>query len=413
MSKIKILVIPSDRTGVSWFRSTAPHVHLEKMFPDEFHVDIDYEPDLNNDAFLKQYHIIHYHRQLGPFEQTEQLLAKLKSFGIKTIMDVDDYWAPGVHHPAFQIIKDNQLDKKIQNNVRLAETVSTTTPVFADEIRKFCKNVVVFPNAIDPTEKQFIPNPEPSTNGRLRIGWLGGSSHLYDLELLRGIVSKLKSDNLLDQVQFVLCGYDLRGVMNIKNAQTGEVTTRNIYPHESVWYKYEQIFTGNYNFVSPEYKAHLLKFSQESYANEANEPYRRVWTMQISTYATNYNLFDVSLAPLAENKFNKMKSQLKVIEAGFHKKALIAQDFGPYQIDLISYGKGDKINPDGNALLVDSTKNHKQWYQYIKMLILDRGLVTELSQRLHDTVKDTYHIDTVTKARREFYKQLVAVPAMV
>ena len=34
--------------------------------------------------------------------------------------------------------------------------------------------------------------------------------------------------------------------------------------------------------------------------------------------------------------FNKVKSQLKVIEAGFHKKALIAQNFGPYQIDCIN-----------------------------------------------------------------------------
>ena len=32
--------------------------------------------------------------------------------------------------------------------------------------------------------------------------------------------------------------------------------------------------------------------------------------------------------------FNRMKSQLKVIEAGFYKKALIASDVGPYTIDL-------------------------------------------------------------------------------
>ena len=65
-----------------------------------------------------------------------------------------------------------------------------------------------------------------------------------------------------------------------------------------------------------------------------NEPYRRVWTKPITSYASNYNLFDISLAPLKESTFNKVKSQLKVIEAGFHKKAIIAQDFGPYQIDM-------------------------------------------------------------------------------
>ncbi len=67
MSKIKILVVPSDRTGVSYFRSTVPHIKLEEYYPKEFHIDIDYEPELNNDKFLKQYDIIHYHRTMGGY----------------------------------------------------------------------------------------------------------------------------------------------------------------------------------------------------------------------------------------------------------------------------------------------------------------------------------------------------------
>ncbi len=52
--KINILVCPSDRTGVSFFRSTKPHLALEEMFPNDFRIDIDYEPQLNNDEWLKQ-----------------------------------------------------------------------------------------------------------------------------------------------------------------------------------------------------------------------------------------------------------------------------------------------------------------------------------------------------------------------
>ena len=36
MSKIKILVVPSDRTGVSYFRSTIPHIKLEEYYPNDF-----------------------------------------------------------------------------------------------------------------------------------------------------------------------------------------------------------------------------------------------------------------------------------------------------------------------------------------------------------------------------------------
>jgi hypothetical protein len=114
------------------------------------------------------------------------------------------------------------------------------------------------------------------------------------------------------------------------------------------------------------------------------------------------------MAPLKEHMFNKMKSQLKVIEAGFHKKALIAQNYGPYQIDcvnLFEYGGG--INEKGNAILVDTRKNHKDWYKSLKKLNDNPELIDLLQNNLYDTVKDKYHINTVTKTRAEFYKTVV------
>jgi hypothetical protein len=332
MKKIKVLVCPSDRTGVGVFRSITPHLSLERNYPDEFMVDIDYEPQLNNDEWLKQYDIIHYHRTIGSYEQMESLVNKFKSLGIISIMDIDDYWAPGAHHPAYLLIKNAQLDKKIANNLKISQYVTTTTDIYAQEISRFNKNVFVLPNAIDPTETQFISKVEPSD--KIRIGWLGGSSHLHDLQILNGVVNRLSADGLLDKLQFVLCGFDLRGQHTEIDPVTKEQKVRPITPKESVWYQYERIFTNDYKSVSPEYKDYLLKFTPEEYATVANEPYRRVWTKHISTYASNYNLFDISLAPIEENMFNKCKSQLKVIEAGFHHKAIIAQDFGPYQIDL-------------------------------------------------------------------------------
>lgn len=407
MKKLKVLVVPSDRTGVGSFRSINPHIALENNYPDEFIVDIDYEPQLNNDEWLKQYDIIHYHRTLAQYEQMELVLNKLENLGIVTIMDIDDYWAPGKHHPAYFLIKGAQLDEKIKNNVKIAKYVTTTTNVFADEIKKLNKNVFVLPNAIDPTEAQFIPNLEPSD--RIRIGWLGGSSHLHDLQILDGVVSKLKSAGLLDKVQFVLCGFDLRGTHTEIDPVTKQQKTRNILPKESVWYQYERIFTDDYKAISPEYKDFLLKFEQAEYPNVSNEPYRRVWTKHISSYATNYNLFDVSLAPLEENIFNKVKSQLKVIEAGFHKKALIGQNYGPYQIDLNHAIKfGGEFDMTANAILVDSDKNHKDWFGAIKKLVNNPEMISVLQNNLYDTIKDRYSINKVTETRRNLYHSLVA-----
>lgn len=231
---------------------------------------------------------------------------------------------------------------------------------------------------------------------------------MKDLEILKGVVNKLGTEGLLNKVQFVLCGFDLRGTHTEIDKNTGQQRTRAITPMESVWYQYERIFTNDYKSISPEYRDFLMKFTQEEYPNIANEPYRRVWTKHISTYATNYNLFDISLAPLEENIFNKVKSQLKVIEAGFHKKAIIAQNFGPYQIDLkdsVKFGGGFDLT--GNSILVDSSKNHKDWHGAIKKLINNPDVVKTLQENLHETVKDTYSINKVTEKRRELYLNLV------
>lgn len=327
------------------------------------------------------------------------LLERLDKLGIVSIMDLDDYWSPGPHHPAYLLIKNTGMDKMIVNNLKIAKNITTTTKVFAEEISKFNKNVFVLPNAIDPTEKQFQSNPEPSS--RVRIGWLGGSSHLHDLQLVKSIAGQFEN------VQLVLCGFDLRGVMTMIDEKTGQQTQRPIKPQESVWYEYEKIFTDNYRTVSPEYKDFLLQFKNEEYPDVANEPYRRVWTKPISSYASNYNLFDILIAPIEENIFNKVKSQLKVIEAGFHKKAIIAQDFGPYQIDIKNAHQfGGGWDPTGNGLLVNSNRNHKDWVKYLKKLVENPELIKQLSENLYNTVKDKYSVNKVSEDRRALYLKL-------
>ena len=40
--KIKVLVVPSDTTGVGRFRSITPHTHLQTLYGDDFHIDIEF-----------------------------------------------------------------------------------------------------------------------------------------------------------------------------------------------------------------------------------------------------------------------------------------------------------------------------------------------------------------------------------
>jgi hypothetical protein len=161
MSKVKVLVVPSDRSGVGKFRSVDPHIFLQNQYPDEFHVDIIYEPSYEDFTFWTQYQIVAFHRSIGQdFEKAHRLIQMLNSLGIVTICDIDDYWMPGKEHPIHDIIRVNKINEKIVANLKVAKYVTTTTEIFADEIRKYNKNVFVFPNAINPNESQFKEKTE-------------------------------------------------------------------------------------------------------------------------------------------------------------------------------------------------------------------------------------------------------------
>jgi glycosyltransferase involved in cell wall biosynthesis len=402
MSKINVLVLPSDTSGVGKFRSVDPHVKLQNLYPEDFHVDIDYQPKINDINYWKKYQIVHFHRSFGNIDQCPQLIKSLQSLGIILIGDIDDYWLPTKEHPIYTLIIENKMNQRIVDNLKACDYVTTTTEIFANEIRKFNKNVIVLPNAIDPKEPQFSEPTLPSD--KVRVGWLGGSSHLHDLKLLDGMVNKLSP--IQDKLQYYVCGFDIRGSVTEINKQTGERTQRPIKPEETVWVKYEEIFTNNYKIISPEYKIFLDKFKEEDYPAIQNENYVRVWTRPVESYARNYSNFDISLAPIKNHIFNRMKSQLKVIEAGFYKKALIASNVGPYTIDLKHAMKNGEFT-DGNALLVDEVKNHSDWAKNIKKLVDNPNMITDLGERLYETVSQKYDLNIVTKTRAEFYKSLI------
>ena len=398
--KIKILVIPSDKSGCGKFRSVDPHVYIAEHYGDEFDVDIVYNmPNGDLEAFLKQYDLIHIHKQL---DKQCKIIDMIKFLGIPVIIDIDDHFKLGNDHPMSITAKKERWHEPIINHLKKADYVTTTTPIFADVIKQHNKNVKVFPNAINPEEKQYAVAKNPRTD-KLRVGIICGSSHLKDLELLSGIATQVNKD----KVQFVLCGFDTRGTRTIYK-DNGEVETRPIYPQESVWCDYEKIFTDNYRTISLEHKDFLMKYMAGVDDPFTNEPYRRMWTRHINDYATHYQNVDVLIAPLKENDFNKVKSELKEIECGFTHTAFIGQNFGAYTINLVPMiEKGGKINEEGTALLVDSSKNHKQWAKYINKLADDADMLKKLQDNLYNFVKDRYSLAEICKQRVEFYKSIV------
>lgn len=405
MSKIRILAIPSDNHGVGKFRMMDPFKFIGDNNMDEFHVDIFFNME-NDDELFKGYDIVVFHTFIHQTTHEDNIkrVNWLKSQGIKVIMDIDDLWFVDQRHPMYAQVKNSKMGEKKIELLKLVDYVTTTTPIFAKTIKERLgvKNIEIFPNAVNDEESQFKPNPTKSD--KVRFGWLGGSSHLYDIELMSNGISATYN-SFKDKVQFVLCGFDTRGNVT-EFDQNGNKRTRPITPLETVWYKYEKFFTDDFKVLNPQYKTYLNTFIEGNY-DDLNEPYRRRWTREINTYALNYNTFDVSLAPLVDSVFNANKSQLKVIEAGFHKKAIIASETDPYTLDLISAIDNGNYNSKGNALLVGSKRNHKDWAKHMKRLVENPNMIEDLGNRLYETVKDTYSLRKVCKDRTEFFKSII------
>jgi len=405
MSKIRILAIPSDKHGVGKFRMMDPYQFIGDNHSDDIHVDISYNAD-NNDEYFLNYDIVVFHTFIHQtnHEQNIERIKWLQSKGIKVIMDIDDLWFVDQRHPMYHQVKTSRIGEMKMEMLKLVDYVTTTTPIFAKTIkdRLSVKNIEIFPNAVNEDEPQF--KIDPIKSDKIRFGWLGGSSHLSDIELMSNGISSTHNA-FKDKVQFVLCGFDLRGTVT-EIDQEGKQRQRPIEPLETVWYKYEKFFTEDYKVLSPEYKSFLNVFVDTPY-NDVNEPYRRRWTKDIKTYASNYNTFDVSLAPLVESQFNANKSQLKVIEAGFHKKAIIASETDPYTLDLISAVNDGKFNDNGNSLLVNPRRNHKDWAKHMKRLVENPNMIEDLGNRLYETVKDKYSLKKVCQDRVEFFKSII------
>lgn len=406
--KYNVLVVPSDKFGCGLHRSLNPHIQLDKLYGDKFNVEINYSPNWADLASFDKYDIVHIHKGLyNDMETFWKFLDYCKEHKITTIMDIDDNWDVGPQHPLYLTNKSMKVPEKMIENIKRFDYVTTTTEIFANKIRKYNKNVFVYPNAIDPEEEQYLPIKNESK--RIRIGFVMGSAHEKDMEQLKGFSNMLGGMGILDKIQIVLCGYDLRGTVNIVNQQGVMVGQRPIKPTESVWYSYEKTCTDDYKICSPAYKDFLHKFLKGvQWPLVENEPYRREWTKDVDNYATHYRNVDILLAPLDPNPFNEVKSELKFIEAGFTHTAIIATNFGPYTIGSKNmFEKGGIINDEGNCVLIEPSKRPKDWVKVIKKLIDNPELITKLQDNLYNSVKDKYDIRNVTKTRAEWYQSII------
>ena len=336
---MKILVIITKTfAGCGFYRLYQPFNHLAKNY--DVHVTFSSSLQKTNvsyytDEELKEFSAVVYHKTLYDMKD----IRRLKDLGVPVIVDFDDHWVTGRDHTYYKQYTAEGQPAKLHKLLLEADYVTCTTDDLADEIYLHNESVEVFPNAYDTgyegwkvgriEEEEFV------------FGYVGGPCHTRDVALLREVPAATHA-------HFRLFGYN----------------GTDIYKH------YARIL---------------------SYLNRDN--FSLYKGADIWNYPQFYNLMDVSLVPLEANKFNSMKSELKMIEAGAFSKAVIVSNVKPYT-DVIRHGK--------NCLAADSKSN---WINYIKTLDKNHNLAKDLGAQLHEDTK-SYNIDVVNAKRYKFLKDV-------
>lgn len=374
---IKVLwVIQASVGGVQYHRLEVPMYNLA-LHPD-FECDRVMHIDTLSIDQIKDFQIVVFNSLLSflPGDANILLITKLKSLGIKVICDVDDYWLLPPTHLHYRNFKQDKTSDYVINCIKNADLATCTTKYLQEEIKiNFGIDAEILPNAIDPTQPQFEPDPQSSD--KLRFGYIASIIHLRDIELLRKCFQNLHIDpDLTNRFELYLMGASevdkLGGELPFMDAKYNSIARPSL-----IFKRMAEIMTAKGAY---------------------KENFEEIQRTNVYSYAMGYNYFDVALAPLETSLYNSCKSELKMIEAGFMKKGIIVSNRMPYS-ELAR-------NNENCISITNGEYSGYAWYLAMKRLIDNPHLVEDMAEQLYEDVKVKYHIDTVTAKRVEIFKAL-------
>ena len=442
----KILFITRGTGGVNYYRILTPFLHLKKNYNDfeyDYDNNIDYSVELNVNR-LFNYDIIVYSKTILPQkDENLQLLLNLKEKGIKLFLDIDDYWVLDKSHTQHLHAKLTNDKDLTLTNITNATIVTTTNIFLLNKIKEHNTNVFILENGYDEMFHQF--KSKWSAGNKIRISYMGGSSHKQDVDLLGGVTNLLLSDNVVKD-KFVIknCGFFTggTGLKRTINPKFYEILDKLYLPKEEIhkelilnnfditkvkslpkpivemfkdklitydevplepkqspYYEYEKILTNNFKNLPQLYVKFLHDFKKEKHVNDDDFYYVRRWNKPVTEYLTFLDETDIVLAPLLDTEFNNSKSNLKMVEAITRKLPIVCSNVSPYN----SYGVNEH-----NCLLIGNKKNSsKFWYKAIKKLILDRELRNKLGNNLFTDFSEKFSLNSINKKRNELFNKFI------
>lgn len=383
MKKTKILFIPSTQSGGVWYyRVYTPMLDLSKRHGDEFDITINgtYKfTDAEKDEIGKNYQVVWIHNCLFTSDYQEEAWRTIvyckKVYGTRFVLDIDDFWVYHKNHPAVDACLFNAFPQKMMVNFKLFDYVTTTTEYFKGVISEFfpAERIYVFENAISNDDVQFSGYKTPSD--KLRIGLTGGSSHTEDIKQLLEFPRYL-TEKQLDEIELVFCGYDTKAE-NVTVDENGKIVDRKPLDDKLNWW----VQTEN------KFKSQVKHYKRIKSKNICDGKFGKI-----------YEDIDVLLVPLENNKFNRCKSELKFIEAGFTNTAVVCSNVVPY----------NNFGIDNNTCLIVKEPNPQAWAKDIKKLLRDKPLLYSITSNNTFNVKTLRNLERITEKRVEFLRKITS-----
>ena len=275
----------------------------------------------------KQFDAVVFNRNISAKFDPFPVFALLKLAGTKIIMDLDDYWDISPGHPMYQYARKTNFAQCIVDQLKHADFITTT--------HAYLRSFIVKEGI--PKSRVFIcKNAIDPLEGQYNqdysysndLFWQGSSTHAMDLELLSEIEQPI---------------------------------TLGGYHYSDEWFE-----------MCSKIKWPLKKDA-----------------LPMQEYMNLYRNTGISLIPLKLNKFNRFKSELKMIEAGWASKPVIVSSIHPYSI--IS----DHMV---NCVVAHNSADFKRWTE---LLLRNENLQDDLRFKLNEDIKTKYTIDKPNALREE------------
>ena len=262
-------------------------------------------------------------------DQYSQVHLDAHRLRIPVIFEIDDLlWELPDEHPdrASHFYTDALMPMMFAAWV--ADGITVPSPGIKHYLSCINPNIFVLPNYLNP-KVWSLRNPASVVGNTISIGYMGGDSHLPDLEMIEEVILDIL-DYYQGRVKFISWGVQPPPALN-----------------EHPLVEWKSLTPGDY----AEFAAYF-----------------------------NQQQFDIYVTPLKDSQFNRSKSSIKVLEYTALGIPGVSSDLDPY---------ANVITPGVTGLLAETTE---QWKQHLNTLIEQPDLRLQIARQAQAAVRSDWLI---------------------